>query len=80
MAAVELDFDFLGETFKCGGNSNSLSAWEQKRLSSSGSFQNGDKIPNCTENKMMGHNDAARLWFGFLISFYAYSTGEKSKF
>jgi len=34
-------------------------------------FQNGDKIPNCTENKMMGHNDAARLWFGFLISFYA---------
>ena len=26
-------------------------------------FQNGDKIPNYTGNKMMGHDDAARLWF-----------------
>jgi len=34
-------------------------------------FQNGDQIPNCTENEMIGHSDAARLWFGFLISFHA---------
>ena len=32
-------------------------------------FQNGDKIPNCTGTKMMGHNNAARLWFGSLMSF-----------
>ena len=32
------------------------------------SFQNGDRVPNCTQNKTMGHNDAARLWFGSLIS------------
>ena len=32
-------------------------------------FKYGQKIPNCSENKMMDHENTARLWFGILTLF-----------